>query len=118
MKTTIPSDVWETKRSQISNLYTEEEWPLKQVMKKIRTEDFNPTETQLRSRLKKWGVTKPSRQRRKRPAPRPADRGAASLSQAQEIELRTRVNEHYMPHFMGYPPASGSPIHSDAWDSR
>ncbi|KAF3492219.1 uncharacterized protein GIQ15_01736 [Arthroderma uncinatum] len=118
MKTTIPSDVWETKRSQISNLYTEEEWPLKQVMKKIRTENFNPTETQLRSRLKKWGVTKPSRQRRKRPASRPADHGAASLSQAQDIELRGRVNEHYIPQFIPYPPSCGSSAHPNIWDPR
>ncbi|KAM5441873.1 hypothetical protein MferCBS31731_003135 [Microsporum ferrugineum] len=118
MKTTIPSDVWETKRSQISNLYTEEEWPLKQVMKKIRTEDFNPTETQLRSRLKKWGVTKPSRQRRKRPATRPTDRGAVSISQAQELELRSQANDNYIPQFVGYPPSSGSSMHPGTWDSR
>ncbi|EZG08523.1 hypothetical protein A7C99_0767 [Trichophyton rubrum] len=119
MKTTIPSDVWETKRSQISNLYTEEEWPLKQVMKKIRTEDFNPTETQLRSRLKKWGVTKPSRQRRKRPASRPTDRGGSlSLSPTQAMELRSRVNDNYPPQFIGYPPPAGQPAHPEAWDSR
>jgi hypothetical protein len=43
MKTSIPSDVWETKRSEIAVLYKDEEWPLKQVIKRIRTEDFNPT---------------------------------------------------------------------------
>ncbi|EFE43373.1 hypothetical protein TRV_01853 [Trichophyton verrucosum HKI 0517] len=118
MKTTIPSDVWETKRSQISNLYTEEEWPLKQVMKKIRTEDFNPTETQLRSRLKKWGVTKPSRQRRKRPASRPTDRGGSLLSPTQAMELRNHVNDNYPPQFIGYPPPAGQPVHPEAWDSR
>ncbi|EFR02917.1 hypothetical protein MGYG_05919 [Nannizzia gypsea CBS 118893] len=119
MKTTIPSDVWETKRAQISNLYTEEEWPLKQVMKKIRTEDFNPTETQLRSRLKKWGVTKPSRQRRKRPASRPTERGGQlSLSPAQEVELRSRANESYPPQFLGYPHPAGQPVHPESWDTR
>ncbi|KKZ65882.1 hypothetical protein EMCG_08387 [[Emmonsia] crescens] len=66
MKTSIPSEVWENKRAEIAALYKEEEWPLKQVIKKIRSDDFNPTETQLRSRLKKWGVTKPSRQKRKK----------------------------------------------------
>ncbi|EEP77241.1 predicted protein [Uncinocarpus reesii 1704] len=73
MKTTISSDVWESKKAQIANLYKVEEWPLKQVMKRIRSVDFNPTETQLRSKLKKWGVRKPSRQERKK-----ASNGAAT----------------------------------------
>lgn len=42
MKTSIPSDVWEKKKSLIARLYKDEEWPLKQVIKQIRTEDFNP----------------------------------------------------------------------------
>ncbi|KAL4917069.1 hypothetical protein BDW62DRAFT_89389 [Aspergillus aurantiobrunneus] len=62
----IPSDVWEEKRALIAALYKDEEWPLKQVIKKIRSDNFNPSETQLRSRLKKWRVTKPSRQTRKK----------------------------------------------------
>ncbi|OJJ84055.1 uncharacterized protein ASPGLDRAFT_127047 [Aspergillus glaucus CBS 516.65] len=66
MKNSIPSDVWEKKRALIAKLYKDEEWPLKQVIKQIRSEDFNPSETQLRSRLKKWRVTKPSRQTRKK----------------------------------------------------
>ncbi|PYH42182.1 uncharacterized protein BP01DRAFT_138422 [Aspergillus saccharolyticus JOP 1030-1] len=66
MKNSIPSDVWERKKALIAQLYKDEEWPLKQVIKKIRSEDFNPSETQLRSRLKKWRVTKPSRQTRKK----------------------------------------------------
>ncbi|KAJ5605096.1 hypothetical protein N7510_010250 [Penicillium lagena] len=67
MKTSISSNVWETKKALISRLYMEEEWPLKQVIKQIRSDDFNPSETQLRSRLKKWRVTKPSRQTHKKP---------------------------------------------------
>lgn len=73
------------KRGLIIKLYQEEEWPLKQVLKRIRSDTFNPrwgipegperetnaltgrllfhSETQLRSRLKKWGVTKLSRRR-------------------------------------------------------
>ncbi|KAI9925672.1 hypothetical protein MW887_005471 [Aspergillus wentii] len=66
MKNSIPSDVWEKKRALIAKLYKDEEWPLKQVIKQIRSADFNPSETQLRSRLKKWRVTKPSRQTRKK----------------------------------------------------
>jgi hypothetical protein len=42
MKTSIPSDVWEKKKTLIARLYKDEEWPLKQVIKQIRTEDFNP----------------------------------------------------------------------------
>lgn len=42
MKNSIPSDVWEKKRALIAKLYKEEEWPLKQVIKQIRSEDFNP----------------------------------------------------------------------------
>ncbi|KAA8642343.1 Clr5 domain-containing protein [Aspergillus tanneri] len=65
MKNSIPPDVWERKKSLIAKLYKDEEWPLKQVIKKIRSDDFNPSETQLRSRLKKWRVNKSSRQTRK-----------------------------------------------------
>ncbi|KAJ5698229.1 hypothetical protein N7462_000234 [Penicillium macrosclerotiorum] len=67
MKTSISSDIWEKKKALIAKLYMEEEWPLKQVIKQIRSDDFDPSETQLRSRLKKWRVTKPSRQTRKKP---------------------------------------------------
>lgn len=42
MKTSISSDVWEKKKALIAKLYMEEEWPLKQVIKQIRTDDFNP----------------------------------------------------------------------------
>ncbi|KAE8380467.1 hypothetical protein BDV26DRAFT_135495 [Aspergillus bertholletiae] len=63
MKHTISFRMWEMKRDLIIKLYQEEEWPLKQVLKRIRSDTFNPSETQLRSRLKKWGVTKLSRRR-------------------------------------------------------
>ncbi|KAK2738896.1 hypothetical protein FQN55_009666 [Onygenales sp. PD_40] len=97
MKTSIPADVWETKRALIASLYKDEEWPLKQVIKKIRTDEFNPTETQLRSRLKKWGVTKPSRQKRKKnsdgqtvcPTIRHADR--LDLSTASEVSSSSQA---------------------------
>lgn len=42
MKTSISSDVWEKKKAVIAKLYMEEEWPLKQVIKQIRSDDFNP----------------------------------------------------------------------------
>ncbi|PLB46319.1 hypothetical protein P170DRAFT_512840 [Aspergillus steynii IBT 23096] len=63
MKSTIPSRIWETKRVLITKLYEEEEWPLKQVIRALQSKDFHPSETQLRSRLKKWHVTKPSRKK-------------------------------------------------------
>lgn len=43
MKTTIPSDVWESKKDQISHLYEVEEWPLKQVIKRVKSDNFDPT---------------------------------------------------------------------------
>lgn len=42
MKPSIPPALWEKKRSQIAKLYKDEEWPLKHVIKQIRTEEFNP----------------------------------------------------------------------------
>ncbi|KAL4880328.1 hypothetical protein BJY04DRAFT_219322 [Aspergillus karnatakaensis] len=63
MKSAISPDIWETKRSLITKLYKDEEWPLKQVIKLVQTHDFHPSESQLRSRLKKWHITKPSRKK-------------------------------------------------------
>ncbi|KAL3485078.1 hypothetical protein BJX62DRAFT_243337 [Aspergillus germanicus] len=59
----MAGNIWETKRAVITKLYKEEEWPLKQVIKVIQTETFRPSETQLRARLKKWHITKPSRKK-------------------------------------------------------
>ncbi|EER25793.1 hypothetical protein D8B26_004094 [Coccidioides posadasii str. Silveira] len=85
MKKTIPSDVWDSKKDEISNLYEVEEWPLKQVMKKIRSESFDPTETQLRSRLKKWGVKKLSRQKRKKTSNKATESKVVKVEQSQEV---------------------------------
>ncbi|KAL2813031.1 hypothetical protein BDW59DRAFT_35310 [Aspergillus cavernicola] len=63
MKCAISPDIWETKRMLITKLYKDEEWPLKQVIKLVQTRDFHPSESQLRSRLKKWHITKPSRKK-------------------------------------------------------
>jgi hypothetical protein len=63
MKSAISPDIWETKRMLITKLYKDEEWPLKQVIKLVQTRDFQPSESQLRSRLKKWHITKPSRKK-------------------------------------------------------
>ncbi|KAL6231437.1 hypothetical protein BDW75DRAFT_233624 [Aspergillus navahoensis] len=63
MKSAISPDIWETKRMLITRLYKDEEWPLKQVIKLVQSRDFHPSESQLRSRLKKWHITKPSRKK-------------------------------------------------------
>ncbi|KAL2843560.1 hypothetical protein BJX68DRAFT_154810 [Aspergillus pseudodeflectus] len=63
MKSAISPDIWENKRMLITKLYKDEEWPLKQVIKLVQTNDFHPSESQLRSRLKKWHITKPSRKK-------------------------------------------------------
>ncbi|KAB8213984.1 hypothetical protein BDV33DRAFT_209698 [Aspergillus novoparasiticus] len=64
MKHKSAPDIWEKKKHLIIDLYKHEGWPVKQVIKKVRTGDFNPSDGQLRSRLKKWGITKFPRQRK------------------------------------------------------
>ncbi|KAK2754729.1 hypothetical protein FQN54_006862 [Arachnomyces sp. PD_36] len=99
MKPSIPPALWEKKRSQIAKLYKDEEWPLKHVIKQIRTEEFNPSETQLRSRLKKWRVTKPSRQCRKKSQDSPPYRAAVGM----EAPLRSATTT---------PPSPGDDVPS------
>ncbi|KAL3465663.1 hypothetical protein BJX64DRAFT_285269 [Aspergillus heterothallicus] len=59
----IQTDIWEDKRALITQLYKVEEWPLKQVIKMVQTREFRPREAQLRARLKKWHIRKPSRKK-------------------------------------------------------
>ncbi|KAI9372014.1 hypothetical protein BJX61DRAFT_471446 [Aspergillus egyptiacus] len=105
----IPSDVWEAKKALIATLYKDEEWPLKQVIKKIRSDNFNPSETQLRSRLKKWRVTKPSRQTRKKSeeAIRDPVRETPSAHHASSPEDQTRSRPS--------PTATGAPAAEPEW---
>ncbi|KAE8334459.1 hypothetical protein BDV24DRAFT_170173 [Aspergillus arachidicola] len=64
MKHRITFNMWEQKKGLIIQLYREEGWPLKQVIKRVRSDEFDPSENQLRSRLRKWCITKsPHRQR-------------------------------------------------------
>jgi hypothetical protein len=42
MKSAISPDIWENKRILITKLYKDEEWPLKQVIKLVQTNDFHP----------------------------------------------------------------------------
>ncbi|KAE8351556.1 hypothetical protein BDV28DRAFT_162358 [Aspergillus coremiiformis] len=107
MKNTIPSDVWERKKALIAKLYKDEEWPLKQVIKQIRSDDFNPSETQLRSRLKKWRVTKPSRQTRKKSHDDQQDAsGDGSSHEAGSPKDETPVS----PNSQLYPTQKPAPI--------
>ncbi|KAJ5895532.1 hypothetical protein N7495_007223 [Penicillium taxi] len=92
MKTSISSDVWEKKKALIAKLYMEEEWPLKQVIKQIRSDNFNPSETQLRSRLKKWRVTKPSRQARKK-----TQESIEDVDSEKDIKASPSSPRHYRP---------------------
>lgn len=55
---------WDAKRSLITRLYQEQEWPLKHVIRALESGGFSPSETQLRSRLKIWGIRKPSRRQK------------------------------------------------------
>ncbi|KAG2006613.1 hypothetical protein GB937_008491 [Aspergillus fischeri] len=111
MKTSIPSDVWEKKKALIAKLYKEEEWPLKQVIKKIRSDNFNPSETQLRSRLKKWRVTKPSRQTRKKSPDSQLKTtdgdsgidGASPKTQTSSVSPRTPLHANQQPAVRAFP---------------
>ncbi|EAL84655.1 hypothetical protein KXW98_001254 [Aspergillus fumigatus] len=111
MKNSIPSDVWEKKKALIAKLYKEEEWPLKQVIKKIRSDNFNPSETQLRSRLKKWRVTKPSRQTRKKSPDgqfKATDGdsgidGASPKTQNSSVSPRTPLHANQQPAVRAFP---------------
>ncbi|KAB8233953.1 hypothetical protein ETB97_003280 [Aspergillus alliaceus] len=92
MKHNIASNMWERKKGLIVQLYQDEEWPLKQVLKRIRTHTFNPSETQLRSRLKKWRITKLSRRRHKRSLfNQHEDSGIESSSKEPSSEDQTPV---------------------------
>ncbi|KAF5855748.1 hypothetical protein ETB97_008479 [Aspergillus alliaceus] len=92
MKHKITSSMWDRKKSLIVRLYQEEEWPLKQVIKRLNSHTFNPSETQLRSRLKKWRITKLSHRRYKRSLlNRQEDSANANCSEEASSESLTPV---------------------------
>ena len=39
----IPSKSWEDRKAEILRLYVDESYPLKLVMKRLRTDEFDPT---------------------------------------------------------------------------
>ncbi|KAI4100619.1 MAG: hypothetical protein L6R37_005377 [Teloschistes peruensis] len=57
---------WNERKEDILRLYIDEQWTLKLVMRVMRTSEFDPTESQYRTRLKKWKLRKP-RQHRQHP---------------------------------------------------
>ncbi|KAB8212770.1 hypothetical protein BDV33DRAFT_186201 [Aspergillus novoparasiticus] len=57
----ISTDDWETKKPSIVRLYRDHNWTVREVLNEVRTHSFDPSEGQLRHRLKKWGVTKATR---------------------------------------------------------
>ncbi|KAL8639044.1 MAG: hypothetical protein Q9228_003868 [Teloschistes exilis] len=95
---------WNERKEEILRLYIEEQWTLKLVMRAMRTSDFDPTESQYRTRLKKWKLRKP-RQHREHPpssehhvpsSPAPLETsqlGQGSVSQDPPASIFTPVPE-------------------------
>ncbi|KAL8769563.1 MAG: hypothetical protein Q9209_004494 [Squamulea sp. 1 TL-2023] len=54
MSRTITSKQWEERKEEILRLYIVEGLALKPVMRAMRAHDFDPSESQYRTRLKKW----------------------------------------------------------------
>ncbi|KAL3462262.1 hypothetical protein BJX64DRAFT_259531 [Aspergillus heterothallicus] len=106
MKSPISPDIWENKRLLITKLYKDEEWPLKQVIKLVQTNDFHPSESQLRSRLKKWHITKPSRKKYD---------GSRRLSGAKKnaIQKRQSESQSFLPPSAAYNTLQSHPEESD-----
>ncbi|KAL8948125.1 MAG: hypothetical protein Q9222_005662 [Ikaeria aurantiellina] len=67
MSPPIPVEQWAKHKDEIQRLYFTEGLPLKLVMRKLRSPDFNPSESQYRTKLKKWPHRKP-RNFRQRPS--------------------------------------------------
>ncbi|KAL9011566.1 MAG: hypothetical protein Q9173_003603 [Seirophora scorigena] len=59
MSSTITADQWNQRKEEILRLYIDEGWTLKPVMRKMRSPDFHPTESQYRTKLKRWKRRKP-----------------------------------------------------------
>ncbi|KAI4121443.1 MAG: hypothetical protein LQ338_006364 [Usnochroma carphineum] len=53
------AEQWNERKEEILRLYIDEGWTLKPVMRKMQTADFHPTESQYRTKLKKWKRRKP-----------------------------------------------------------
>ncbi|KAL4994649.1 hypothetical protein BDV10DRAFT_176440, partial [Aspergillus recurvatus] len=108
MKSAISPDIWETKRMLITKLYKDEEWPLKQVIKLVQTRDFHPSESQLRSRLKKWHVTKPSR--KKYDGSRRLSGAKKNQSQSSIAQKRPSESHSHLPSSSTYHTLHSQPL--------
>ncbi|KAI4192598.1 MAG: hypothetical protein LQ350_008613 [Teloschistes chrysophthalmus] len=59
---------WNERKEEILRLYIDEQWTLKLVMRAMRTSDFDPSESQYRTKLKKWKLRKPRKHRQHLPS--------------------------------------------------
>ncbi|KAL9580713.1 MAG: hypothetical protein Q9212_004327 [Teloschistes hypoglaucus] len=59
---------WKERKEEILRLYIDEQWTLKLVMRAMRTSDFDPSESQYRTKLKKWKLRKPRKRRQHLPS--------------------------------------------------
>ncbi|KAL8754378.1 MAG: hypothetical protein Q9184_005131 [Pyrenodesmia sp. 2 TL-2023] len=59
MSSTITADQWDQRKEEILRLYIDEGWTLKPIKRKFESPDFHPTESQYRTKLKKWKRRKP-----------------------------------------------------------
>ncbi|KAL8966927.1 MAG: hypothetical protein Q9183_003150 [Haloplaca sp. 2 TL-2023] len=71
MSASISAEQWAERKDEILRLYIEEGWALRPVMRAMRDSRFNPShgaasESQYRTKLKKWGLRKPRNQRKQR----------------------------------------------------
>ncbi|KAF5863910.1 hypothetical protein ETB97_009017 [Aspergillus alliaceus] len=94
--------MWDSKKDLIIKLYEKDEWPVKQVIKKIRSHNFNPSESQLRSRLKKWRVTKSSRRQGRGKG---VDRSANHTTEASS-EVHSGITRHVQRQLRSLIPAA------------
>ncbi|KAL8934804.1 MAG: hypothetical protein Q9211_005039 [Gyalolechia sp. 1 TL-2023] len=91
MASTITSEQWDQRKEEILRLYIDEGWALKPVMRAMRSFDFDPTECQYRTKLKKWKRRKP---RNSHQQPAEMQPSASHTPASQPIES---ISEGYHP---------------------
>lgn len=90
MPTNFKSQDWEDRKSTIEKLYVGKGYPLRVVKKKMKTPDFDPSQSQYRTRFKTWRFRKGEKDRRiksKRQASSPASE--SFFSQDAEDVMRS-----------------------------
>ncbi|KAI4089549.1 MAG: hypothetical protein LQ339_008542 [Xanthoria mediterranea] len=78
MSPTITFEQWEERKEEILRLYIVEGLALKPVMRAMRAHDFDPSESQYRTKLKKWQRRKPRNHRQR--APRPVQNTSSTIA--------------------------------------